>query len=373
MGTGMLHTLSLNGFRGFESYRLSGLARVNLLVGKNNSGKTSVLEAVELLVSEGNPRVLYNSLERRGERWTRRIRKPIMDVAHIFHGHVCTPGVSFELSSDDGKGTLRVKILSLEEVGEAADDWDLRVKQHKMQSTLFDSDEDVTPIFGMSIDRGDHERKIVLPVMEGGPIGIGYEVPLRRMRSGYSGNPVHFLTLDAFDPAPMGGLWDTVLEKGVEAEIVSDMRLLEPDLDSIIFLTSAGPGSGILLGLHNGGRRLPIGTYGDGMKRLLALRLSFIGAENGVLLGDEIDAGLHWTVMEEMWKLVIEVARRLNVQVFATTHSYDCIRGLGFLLRKHPELEEQVSLQKVTRLRPEAVCLQGDQIRIAAEQDIEVR
>ena len=55
MRTGMLHTLSLNGFRGFESYRLSGLARVNLLVGKNNSGKTSVLEAVELLVSEGNP------------------------------------------------------------------------------------------------------------------------------------------------------------------------------------------------------------------------------------------------------------------------------------------------------------------------------
>ncbi len=52
----MLNTLPLNGFRGFESYRLSGLARVNLLVGKNNSGKTSTLEAVELLVlGRGSP------------------------------------------------------------------------------------------------------------------------------------------------------------------------------------------------------------------------------------------------------------------------------------------------------------------------------
>lgn len=369
----MLNTLALRGFRGFESYRLSGLARVNLLVGRNNCGKTSVLEAIELLVSEGDPRVLYNSLERRGEKGTRRMRKSIMDVAHIFHGHVCIPGVSFELSSDNGKGTLKVKILSLEEVGEEADDWELRVKQQKMQRTLFDSDEDVTPVFGMSIDRGAHERKIVLPVMEDGPIGIGYEVSIRRMRKGHSGNPVHFLTLDAFDPASMGGLWDTVLEKGVEAEIVSDMKLLEPDLDSIIFLSSAGPGSGILLGLRNGGRRLPIGSYGDGMRRLLELRLSFVGAENGVLLIDEIDAGLHWTVMEEMWQLVVEVANRLNVQVFATTHSYDCIRGLGSLIRNRPELEDQVSLQKVTRSLTEAVCLQGDQIKVAVEQDIEVR
>ena len=105
------------------------------------------------------------------------------------------------------------------------------------------------------------------------------------------------------------------------------------------------------------------------MRRLLALRLSL----KGILLIDEIDAGLHWTVMEEMWQLMGEVARRLNVQVFATTHSFDCIRGLGSLLRNRPQLKNQVSSRKVTRLLSEAVCLQGDQIRIAVKQDIEVR
>ena len=369
----MLHTLALKGFKGFESYRLSGLARVNLVVGSNNCGKTSLLEAIELLVAKGDPRVLYNALQRRVGRGNRQMREPGMDVAHIFHGHGCTPGMHFKLSSDGGHGTLKVKILSLDEVGEESDNWERRVKRWP-QRRPFDPDEIALPALGMSIDAGIPETKILLPVMDDGTLGIGPEYQRRYVRSVHSGTPVHFLTLDAFDPAAMGGLWDIVVEKGLEAEIVSDMKLMKPDLDSIHFLTSAGRGSGILIG-HKGSspRRLPIGIYGDGMRRLLALRLSFVGAENGVLLIDEIDTGFHWTIMEEMWQFVVEVAKRLNVQVFATTHSYDCIRELGSLIRNHPDLQDQVCLQKVDRLLPEAVCLESDQVRIAVEQDIEVR
>lgn len=369
----MLQTLAIHGFRGFESYRLTNLATVNLVVGKNNCGKTSVLEAIELLVSGGHPSAFYDSLHRRGEtgaQHARRVRERLMDVSHVFFGHACAPGAKFDLSSDDGRRALSVRILSLEEVGEEAEDWDPRVK-HRLQRALFDPDEEVTPVFGMSIDGGAPERQIVLPVMEDGT--IGFEHYPRFIRNGSPGTAVHFLTFDSFDPASMGGMWDTVLAEGRETEIVADMRLLEPNLDSIHFLTSARFGRGILVGLRNGGRRLPIGTYGDGMRRLLALRLSFVGTTNGFLLVDEIDTGLHWTVMEEMWQFVVEVARKSNVQIFATTHSYDCIRGLGSLLRSRPDLSDQVSIQKVDRSLSQAVCLRGEQIKVAVEQDIEVR
>ena len=109
------------------------------------------------------------------------------------------------------------------------------------------------------------------------------------------------------------------------------------------------------------------------MRRLLALRLSFVGTTNGVLLIDEIDTGLHWTIMEDMWQFVVEVARKSNVQVFATTHSHDCIRGLASLIQSRPEFADQVSIQKVVSSLPQAVCLRGDQIRVAVEQEIEVR
>ena len=379
----MLNTLTLRGFRGFASYRLSGLARVNLLVGENNSGKTSVLEAVELLASGGDPRVLYNSLRRRGERVTDRVSDHLVDISHIFHGHDLAPGVNFALSSDNSdnrKDTLKAEILSLEDV----EDKVRRMKEWQMRRHFgrpFGSDEDVMPVFGMSIKVPDGpqmllpglpEREILLPVMEEGTIGIGHGYA-RSIRNSRSGTPVQFLALDAFDPASMAEQWNTVLKEGLETEIVTDMRLLQPDLDSIHFLPRTRSGSDILLGLENDRRRTPIGTYGDGMRQLLALRLSFVGAANGVLLIDEIDAGLHWRVMEEMWQFVVEVAKRLNVQVFATTHSLDCIKGLGSLLRNRPDLEEQVSLQRVTRSLAKAVRLQGDQVRIAVKQDIEVR
>ena len=371
----MLQTLAIHGFRAFESYRLTNLTRVNLVVGRNNCGKTSVLEAIELLVSGGDPAIFYKSAQRRGEMGVRqasdRHTPAEEDVSHVFFGHKFNLGTHFKLSSDnDGdKYTLSVKVQSLDEVGE---DWDRRRKRWR-QLGYFDPDENKEAVPGLvlAIDGGRAGREVSLPAMDDGT--VLFEPYPRSIRNGADGTPVHFLTLDSFNPASMGRMWDTVLAEGREEEIVNDMRILEPELDSIHFLTSRRLGGGILVGLRNRGRRLPIGTYGDGMRRLLALRLSFVGAANGFLLIDEIDTGLHWTIMEEMWQFVVEVARNLNIQIFATTHSYDCIQGFGSLISSRPDLKEDMSIQKVDTSLKQAVCLRGDQIKIAVEQDIEVR
>ena len=369
----MLQTLAIRGYRGFESYRLADLARVNLVVGKNNCGKTSVLEAIELLVSRGHPAVFYDSSRRRGEvgvSQDRRRRGRRTDISHVFFGHTFDLGTRFNLSTDVGEYSLTVNLLSLDEYGEHADIWNTRRKQI-LQRELFDQYDEVVPVLGLNVDGGATGTQAVFPVMDDGTVLL--EPFSRSVHNGSHGTPVHFLTLESVDLASLGEMWDTVLAEGGEEQIVDDMRILEPNLDSIHFLTSGRLGSGILVGLRNGGRRLPIGTYGDGMRRLLALRLSFVGSANGFLLIDEIDTGLHWTVMEDMWEFVVEVARKSNVQIFATTHSYDCIRGLGSLLQSRPDLTEEVSIQKVDTSLKQAVCLRGDQIKVAVEQDIEVR
>ena len=193
------------------------------------------------------------------------------------------------------------------------------------------------------------------------------------MRNGPSGSPVRFLGLDSSASEFHEDAWDRVLADGLEDEIAAEMRLLEPKIDSIHFPTGrAGPG-GILVGLGAGGRRMPIGSFGDGLRRLLALRLALVAAADGYLLIDGVGSGLHWTAMEDVWRLLVEVADRCNVQVFATTHSHDCVRGLGTLVESRPDLAEGVSLQKVHADLAQAVSLRGEQIRIAVEQEIEVR
>lgn len=57
---------------------------------------------------------------------------------------------------------------------------------------------------------------------------------------------------------------------------------------------------------------------------MLGLALAIVNARNGFLLVDEIDTGLHFSAMYDMWKLIWKTAKRLNVQVFATTHNSDC-------------------------------------------------
>lgn len=64
----MISSIHIEGYRGFSQFDMAGLGRVNLLVGTNNSGKTSVLEALYLLTSQGDPLALYQLLQRRGER-----------------------------------------------------------------------------------------------------------------------------------------------------------------------------------------------------------------------------------------------------------------------------------------------------------------
>ena len=174
----------------------------------------------------------------------------------------------------------------------------------------------------------------------------------------------------------MRDMWDRVLAEGRESEVIKAMKLLEADLESIHFLSgdaSRRTSGGVLIGFLGGGRRLPLGSFGDGMRRLLALSLSLVRTGDGFLLIDEIDTGLHFSVMEEMWRLVVNTALESNVQVFATTHSYDCVHGLAALLESAPELVSQVSVQKIENSLAEAVGLDGKQIRVAARQDIEVR
>ena len=85
----MYSSIHIRGFRGLDSFRMRGLGRVNLLVGMNNCGKTSILECIELLRSTGHPNILSSILRRRGE-WSHvkdRDSEPLLDVKRLFSGY----------------------------------------------------------------------------------------------------------------------------------------------------------------------------------------------------------------------------------------------------------------------------------------------
>ena len=330
----MLNGLVLRGYRSFDVYQMTGVARVNLVVGKNNCGKTSILEAIELLVS-GDPSALRESARRRNE-----LTGHGADLSHAFYGHTSASGARFELSGHDNRPLLTATILMPDDAGDALKPGHARL---------------------LRIDHG--ERTQILLVDENGV--LPYVT--------FPGTPSKAARFLDFDARSMQATWNSVLAEGSSTEVVEALQLLEPEVDEIVYPTGSEPRRGIELGHADSDRRLPIGSYGDGMRRLLALSLGLIDRADGCVLIDEIDTGLHWTVMEDMWRLVIETARRWNVQVFTTTHSYDCIRGLGSLVRSRPDLADDLAIHKMHRSLARSVCIPGTEIAVAVEQDIEVR
>lgn len=103
------------------------------------------------------------------------------------------------------------------------------------------------------------------------------------------------------------------------------------------------------------------------------MALALATTKGGVLLIDEVDTGLHYSILGDVWLLIVEAAKRLNIQVFLTTHSYDCVRALAWLCQTRPDLGPEVSIQKIERKLDRSVSLDAKQIQIAIEQDIEVR
>jgi hypothetical protein len=112
---------------------------------------------------------------------------------------------------------------------------------------------------------------------------------------------------------------------------------------------------------------------GDGMRRLLALSISLIHAKGGCLLVDEIDTGLHYSVMADMWKLVVETARSNDIQVFSTTHSWDCEKGLAVLCEREPQLMQHVAIHKIDRTLQQSVPFASEKLVRAVQGGIELR
>jgi len=372
----MITSLQLENYRGFQEYTVPGLARANLLVGKNNCGKTALLEAVHLLASGGDAEVLFRFAMQRGEAILvpddrERYGREAYPVArHYFFGHDFVVGMYFRVSSGDGIGAVRISVISLSDLDES-------------QAALVGEGTRLQPAAALRCERSAGPTTTIsrdYPVTEEGALIPGVLArsrrPFQRDRNG--GLNVQFITPDSLEPTSMSDMWNKVLTMGREADVIGAMRILAPGLRNVVFLSGrypyGGPGrAGVLADFEGTPHRNPLGSYGDGMRRLLALTLSLIQSENGILLVDEIDTGLHYSIMEEMWRLVVETARRANVQVFATTHSSDCVRGLASLCRDRPDLRGEVSLQKIDPSIKEAVALNWEKIIIAVDQGIEVR
>lgn len=369
----MISGLSIAGFRCFEQFTLSGLGRVNLLLGKNNCGKTALLEAVQIVASAGTEyRSLWSSLFRRGETF------PVdregeadeeFEAGHLFTGHEPDLGSEFAIEATSDKGPLRVRctLASVESAPRSLFD------ERQVPGTM-----GLGWPLAMRVETSASNEPTVLPLTSRG--GLTWDV-IRRVPPASAPENVSrttFISTESLSAGQAQMYWNEVALNPEEHLVLEALRLLEPRIERIgnvglprRFRYSPAMRGGMALKMVGSDRRIPMGSMGDGMWRILAMALSLVRSRDGILLVDEIDTGLHHTVMADVWRMVIQTCRNLNVQVFATTHSNDCVRSLAGVCPCAPRGD--VSVQRIELGRPTAVAFTEAQLEIAAKHDIEIR
>lgn len=354
----MITSVEIENFRCFQKLRVDGLARVNLIVGANNSGKTVLLEAIEAVVSRESPFSLYRASIERGElrQLSAALRRPSavgegdveLDLRHWFHGHRLAQGAAFCIRAA-GERELSVS-RTIEAVPPSAP----------------------SPPFipgGLQLAT-DLPGPVSFPLSEDGWLGIALPSTL-----GTSGlrlrPPVGFVTTDRLNPRELAHLWRNVVLTPGEDLTVQALRLIEPAIERIAISESDGTIAQVLLREAEG--PVPLGTLGEGVSRILTLALHLVRTQGGYLLLDEIENGLHWSVMPKVWRFLIETALARDVQVFATTHSKDWLEGLADLHRADPGLAAHVSVHRLEAGRDTSVRFDAGRIAEYIEMELEAR
>lgn len=110
------------------------------------------------------------------------------------------------------------------------------------------------------------------------------------------------------------------------------------------------------------------------MRHLLQLAIAICSvAQGGILLLDEIENGLHYSLMPQLWKAIVQAASERDIQIFAATHSNDCVDALARIAGESPDTSSQVAAHQIDSHLPGGISFSGDEIRIAVEHEIEVR
>ena len=368
MSNPLLDSLEIGGYRCFEKLTIDKLGQVNLIAGKNNVGKTALLEALLVYAQRGAMFTLVEILARRDEVPVQQLfsdqtikKEPLISgLSNLFHNR---PALDINSKArfliESNKNPLCVYFTQLlDSDGKPTVNDEFLKKMWGVSTSGL--------ILASSLYKQNIEQLAEFYSLENG-ISMLIEPPPKKIPSG-------FIRPHIMDNDSLAATWDNALQAGLEEKALRFLQVIEPELRFISFIsTLEGNGRRYPIASSGGAsKRVALKSYGEGMTRLLGLSLALVQSQNGILLIDEIESGLHYSVLPDIWKLLFHTAKELNVQVFATTHSKDCIEAFAAASHEYKGEGMFIRLQRQGETIV-AKSIEEERLALAVDYDVEVR
>lgn len=384
----MLNSLEIKNFRILEDFKVSKLGRVNLIVGKNNSGKSSVLEALQIYAGNAQRGLLEQIAAGHDEKFPLRKTEQIeSDVQLPFEDFFVgrqfpqdeTFGISIgELASGDDALRIEHGFLFEEEKVLMDDSGEIVERSTSMRRVPKDSLDKLSP------DMISHALFVTKGKRSFPPIRLDkYMSPFRMEISGTlpcSVIPTQFISVD-----DLADEWDKIVFTEHEDVVRNALRIITPEFENLTFVRDKENKylrrdfrRYAKVKMSDSPHLVPLNSLGDGMLRVLQLVLKVFPAKGGFLLIDEFENGLHFSIQEKVWALLFEMAQKLDIQIFVTTHSWDCIESFAKAAIARKDVEGVLfrvgrSVKESNRGQVIATVFDEDSLYNITQTDVEVR
>lgn len=296
--TTILQELSLVAYRGISNLVLEGLTPVSLVVGANNSGKSSILEAAGLLLRPPDP-----------GQWVSAVRRRDSDMSLVDGIWSMFPG-SGALHPEDGLQQSEAIVLDALLAGGSR-----KVVVNCSASQISGATEvaDLTVRVDVSVDE-EPPIELRFPTSK----AVVHQVPTYRV---FTVTPASHYSTSVFVEQ-----LSQVVDAGRKELAVQLLRVFDPNVEDLDVIASLGREA--VRVTHRTRGVVDLASFGDGMRRSAALALALTRASQGVLLIDEIEAGIHHTVLQPVLSKLLEAAVTSQVQILATTHSLEAVDAI---------------------------------------------
>ncbi len=306
----MLRTIRIKNLRAITDLTIDGLEQVNLFVGDNNCGKTTLLEGLFFLIGASNPILPVTANRFRGLRivggevWAGFFNN--MDLRRII-----------EISSILRESNEEQNLLIYPEMEKAGSSKTVGADVVEFAPENGDSKAFLVPE-GLRLEfksSKDPHTSFISTIRQKGselvPTGQRDRLP-------------RGIYINPFTISDWADRFDSVQRKKQLPEVISAIRKIEPTI-SDLRLSKIG----VLQADIGLSELIPINLMGGGIVRFLSIALAMLDSRDGIVLVDEIETGFQRKAQDNLWRAVFAWAQDLNVQVFATTHSYECIRAFS--------------------------------------------
>lgn len=316
----MINELLIKNFKGFQELNISNIKRINLIGGKNNVGKTSLLECLFNILSSKSSDVFFKT----------KIFRGVSINFNLSNGSEFEVWNSFFYNNNiDNQILIKTKstenetieyCFEIKKFDNTSQSDNLNIKIKKNNSIVFENNLFISlPLNPISqINPIAQNNLQIIPIQSK---IIKNDVDKFNPNLGHYSSPF----ISQINDVTINMEYSKIIENNKENEILQYLQLIEPKLENIV-PTVNNNNLNIMCKIEGLDKRISIKELGDGLKQFFSLIVSLYSSSVKILLVDEIGTGIHFSFYEKMWEVLLKISSEKNKQIFATTHHYEIIK-----------------------------------------------